>query len=389
MSEPEAELIVGKGLKVITAGENSERMSGDLWGQISVARSFPRAIEVFRRKVELDVCCSAQQAQDCTYLVKRGQDDVTGPSVRFAEALLRAWGNVRVNTEIADDTGTHIVARARFWDLESNMAFSEDVFRRVTNRAGQRYSDDMIGTTKNAAQAIAFRNVVLAGIPKSEWWPLYEKTVATMKGQKPSDPEFEKRKTKLFNWFRKNGVTDQDMGAFMGVMPEDANVEDFIRLEQLGKSIHEGFQTFQEAFGKPEPQEPSGNSTNAKDKASGSTQGQDSGSTKWTASQLSGKFSRQDRDSQESAIVLAIEATALGDITPAQLKQIATDHCGHDGDIAGSLLLGLLNASSTDVCGRIGGEIHAAKSQKKIGETVHKSLSGLIARRTRELKGGK
>jgi hypothetical protein len=389
----ETELIVGQGLKMITAGENSERMSGDLLGQISVAKSFPRSIEVFRRKVELDVCSSSQQAQDCTYLVKRGQDDVTGPSVRFAEALLRAWGNVRVNTEIADDTGTHIVARARFWDLESNMAFSEDVFRRVTTKSGSRYSDDMIGTTKNAAQAIAFRNVVLAGIPKSDWWPLYEKTVSTMKGQKPQDDEFEKRKVKLFNWFRKNGVTDQDMGAFMGVLPDDASVEDFIRLEQLGKSIHDGFQTFAEAFGKDDPQQPTNPQQNGKPSTAAAQNGggasTGSESKKWTVAELSDRFSKENHDQQGVAIVLAISAQSIGDITAAELKQLAVDRCGHEGDVAGQLLLDLLNATSADSCSTVAGAVHAAKSQKKIGEDLHKSLSGLIVRRMRELKGKK
>ncbi len=390
----ESELIVGQGLKMITAGENSERMSGDLWGQISVAKSFPRSIEVFKRKVEQDVCSSSQQAQDCTYLVKRGEDAVTGPSVRFAEALLRAFGNVRVNTEIADDTGTHIVARARFWDLESNMAFSEDVFRRVTTRSGSRYSDDMIGTTKNAAQAIAFRNVVLAGIPKSDWWPLYEKTVQIMKGQKPSDPEFEKRKDKLFKWFRKNGVTDQDMGAFMGVLPEDASVEDFIRLEQLGKTIHDGFQTFAEAFGKEEAQQATTPQQNGKTSSAAAAQnggGTSTGSEskKWTVAELSGRFSTASQEEQAVAIVLAISAQSIGDITAAELKQLAVDRCGHEGDVAGQLLLDLLNATSSDSCSTVAGAVHAAKSQKKIGEDLHKSLSGLIVRRMRELKGKK
>jgi hypothetical protein len=379
----DADLIVGKGLRVISAGDNSEKMSGDLWGQISVAKSFPRAAEVFRRKVEQDVCCNAQQAQDCTYLVKRGQDDISGPSVRFAEALLRAWGNVRVSTEIADDTGTHIVARARFWDLESNMAFSEDVFRRVTTKTGARYSDDMIGTTKNAAQAIAFRNVVLAGIPKSEWQPIYEKTLEVQKGQKP-DAEFEKRKGKLLKWFRKIGVTDSELAEFLTVMPDDAQLEDVIRLEQIGKSIHDGFTTIEEAFGRAEQSQqttrPNGNN---------GAGNQASESQKWDVDLLSRKFSRTEQAAQSSAIVLAIEAAALGDISAAQLKQLATDHCGHEGDVAGTLLVQLLTAGSAESCSTIGNEIHSAKSQKKIDENVHKSLSGLIARRMRDLKGKK
>jgi len=392
----ETELIVGQGLKMITAGENSERMSGDLWGQISVAKSFPRSIEVFRRKVEADICCSAQQAAECTYLIKRGQKDLEGPSVRFAEALLRAWGNVRVNTEIADDTGTHIVARARFWDLESNMAFSEDVFRRITNTDGKRYGDDMIGTTKNAAQAIAFRNVVLAGIPKSEWVPLHEKSIQLAKNGPKQDPaEFEKRKAKLFAWFRKAGITDMELKSVLGSTPEECSTEDFLRLEKIGKSIHDGFSTFAEAFGREEaePQQQQTQQQNGKTSSAAAQNGggasTGSESKKWTVAELSDRFSTSNHDQQGVAIVLAISAQSIGDITAAELKQLAVDRCGHEGDVAGQLLLDLLNATSSDSCSTVAGAVHAAKSQKKIGEDLHKSLSGLIVRRMRELKGKK
>lgn len=395
----ESELIVGQGLKMITAGENSERMSGDLWGQISVAKSFPRSIEVFRRKVEADICCSAQQAAECTYLIKRGSKDLEGPSVRFAEALLRAWGNVRVNTEIADDTGTHIVARARFWDLESNMAFSEDVFRRVTNSDGHRYGDDMIGTTKNAAQAIAFRNVILAGIPKSEWLPLHEKSIQLAKnGAKDSakqDPDaFEKRKTKLFNWIRKAGITDAEIESVLGTAMAGCPVDDFLRLEKICKSINDGFSTFAEAFGREEtePQQQT-QQQNGRTSTAAATNGASTAtggeSKKWTVAELSDRFSKENADHQASAIVLAINAASLGDISPSEFKQLAVDRCGHDGDVGGQLLLDLLNAKTVDSCSTVAGAVHAAKTQKKIGEDLHKSLSGLIARRMRELKGKK
>ena len=396
MSE-ETELIVGKGLKVITAGDNSERMSGDLWGQISVAKSFPRAIEVFRRKVEADICSSAQQAAECTYLVRRGQDDIEGPSVRFAEALLRAWGNVRVSTEIADDTGTHIVARARFWDLESNMAFSEDVFRRITTKTGNRYSDDMIGTTKNAAQAIAFRNVVLAGIPKSEWVALYDKSVQVAKiGMKDDGAAFEKRKAKLFKWFLGNGVTELDLKTFLRSTPEECSQEDFLRLERLGKSIHDGFTTFSEAFGKEEVEKPAATKQTGNGKAATEPAGdksasepQGGGSQKWTVAELSERFSATSPEQHSSAIVLSIQAAAIGDISPAELKQLALDRCGHEGDVSGQLLLDILQTTSQDSLSTVANAVHAAKSQKKIGEDLHKSLCGFIARRMRELKGKK
>lgn len=411
----EAEIIVGGGLTLVSPGENESRgTSSDLWCQISVARSFPRSLDLFARKVVQDVCATPELANECTYLVRRGQDDIEGPSIRFAESLVRAWGNVRISTEVVDDNGTNITARARFWDLETNMAFSEDFHRRVTTKEGKRYGEDMITTTKNAAQAIAFRNVVLAGIPKNAWWPLYLKTVEVTKnaltnksGNNKADAAFEARRAKLINWFLKQGATELELAGFLGCVPIDAPEADIVRLERLGKSVHEGHQTVAEAFNRREEmderpaQRTKGKQASQKteqqperDEASQvapdeTESGNEQESTAWTPAELSKRFSKEDPAKQSSAIVLSIEALALGDITADQMQKLAVEHCGHEGDVAGSLLLNLLSAGTSDSASTAAQAIHAAKAQKTIGEDLHKALSGFVARRMRELKGRK
>jgi hypothetical protein len=49
--------------------------------------------------------------------------------------------------------------------LENNVAVTVDVRRRITNRDGVRYSDDMIQQTCQAAVSIAVRNAIFRGIP--------------------------------------------------------------------------------------------------------------------------------------------------------------------------------------------------------------------------------
>ena len=60
-----------------------------------------------------------------------------------------------------------ITAQAICHDLETNLAVSKEVKRRITNKYGKTYSEDMQVVTGNAASSIAFRNAVLAVIPKA------------------------------------------------------------------------------------------------------------------------------------------------------------------------------------------------------------------------------
>lgn len=386
------ELTVGEGLRLITPTEMLQHTKpvNDLWVQISVARSFPRNVESFLSAVERDTCTDLQIAMACSYMLKRGKTEIVGPSVRFAESLLRAWGNVRVSTGVVDDSGDHVIVRARFWDLESNMAFEEEVCRRLTDKDGNRYTADVVISTKNAAQAIGFRNVVLAGIPESMWRPIWEKANKFVEDQARIDTEFENKRTKLLMWFRRQGATVQELTNFLGGNPEQCSREEFIRLERLGAAIHQGTQTIEDAFGRnietEEPSEPRTSRTqNQKPQAKTQTTATEGGSA-WTPDRIAALFDPSDASKQANAIMIAIEAEAMNDITFDQLLVLAKNHCSDQRDVAGALLVGLLTAADKDVLTTASQAVHQAKSRKQIPDELHRSLAGLASRRQRTLK---
>lgn len=384
--EGKSELVVGEGLKLVTPTEvlQQTKPASDLWVQISIARSFPRSVDAFVSAVERDTCRELQIAMACSYMLRRGKTEIVGPSVRFAESVLRAWGNVRVSTGVVDDSGDHVVVRARFWDLETNMAFEEEVARRLTDKEGRRYTDDVVISTKNAAQAIGFRNVVLAGIPESLWRPVWEKANKFVEDHARIDTEFEQKRSKVVMWFRRQGATTQELTDFLGCPPDQATREDFLRLERLGAAIHQGTQTIEDAFNRradvdaiPAESNPQGARVTEKKRGKDAEQ-------PMTPARIASMFDPSDSAKQASAIILAIEAEAMNDITFDQLVSLANQHC--QTGLEGSLLMGLLTATDKEVLTSASQAVHAAKSRKQIPDELHRSLSGLASRRQRSIK---
>jgi len=141
--------------------------------QIATAHRFPRSITAFRQEALQMVTLTEGIAQECMYALKREGKVIEGPSARFAEIVVSAWGNSRAATRIARETDKFIVAQAEFFDLQRNVAIQYEVQRRITNKEGRRYGDDMIGVTANAACSIALRNAILKGVPKAFWSDIY------------------------------------------------------------------------------------------------------------------------------------------------------------------------------------------------------------------------
>ena len=140
--------------------------------QIATAKQYPRDLAACLNKIETYATMDKETAEDCFYVLRRkdanGNDNIIeGLSVRMAEIIAGAWGNLRVQTRIIGNDGRMITAQAICHDLETNFAVSKEVKRRITNKYGKTYSEDMQVVTGNAAASIAFRNAVLTVIPKA------------------------------------------------------------------------------------------------------------------------------------------------------------------------------------------------------------------------------
>ena len=185
-------------------------------------------------------------AEDCFYALRRQGTLIEGVSVRLAEIIAGAWGNMRVQTRIIGNDGKTITAQGVCHDLETNLAVSVEVKRRITDKSGKTYSEDMQVTTGNAASAIAFRNAVLKVVPKAVTKRVIDEIKQVALGKAI---DLETRRQNMIAYFGKLGVSQTDILTYCGVKRiEEITSEMVFELSGLKNAIKEGTTTVAETF---------------------------------------------------------------------------------------------------------------------------------------------
>lgn len=224
---------------------------GEIDIQIATAKQYPRNIQSVLATIRTLATMDAETAEDCFYVLRRGnasgnQNVIEGVSVRMAEIIASCWGNIRVQTRIIANDGKKITAQAMCHDLESNFAISLTVDRRITDKYGKTYSEDMQVVTGNAAAAIAFRNAVLKVIPKAVTKSIVEETKKVAMGQ---SIDIETSRQNMIQYFQKLGVTEEQLLSYLEVKSvEEITKEKIFELRGTANAIKEGTTTVQETF---------------------------------------------------------------------------------------------------------------------------------------------
>ena len=94
--------------------------------QISTAKAYPRDVHRSLQYAEQLATMDEETAQSCFYVLPRKDKDGTkkeikGASIRLAEIIANAWGNIHAATRIIENDGRHITAEGIAWDLETNV----------------------------------------------------------------------------------------------------------------------------------------------------------------------------------------------------------------------------------------------------------------------------
>lgn len=219
--------------------------------QISTAKQYPRDVNVTLNKIATYATMDKETAEDCFYVLRRkgqnGQDTtIEGLSVRMAEIIAGAWGNLRVQTRIIGNDGKMITAQAICHDLETNFAVSKEVKRRITDRNGRTFSEDMQVVTGNAASSIAFRNAVLAVIPKAVTKRVINEVKQVALGQAI---DLETARQNCIANYAKAGVTEKMLLEYLGKNSiADVDKEAIFELRATWNAIKEGTTTVKETF---------------------------------------------------------------------------------------------------------------------------------------------
>ncbi|MCS2335487.1 hypothetical protein [Bacteroides sp. BFG-606] len=185
--------------------------------QVATAKRYPRDI---RRSIDNSVVMATmnqETAQSCSYALPRGGKPITGPSVHLAKIIVSNWGNMRTEAKVVQITDKQVISRGTCWDLETNVASAFEVRRSIIGKNGQRFSDDMITVTGNAANSIAYRNAVFAVIPKAITDRVYCAAQKFITGDLSDSDKLLKVRTGVLNNFKNNyGITEEEVVKMCG-----------------------------------------------------------------------------------------------------------------------------------------------------------------------------
>jgi hypothetical protein len=224
--------------------------SSELSSQLDAAHKYPRDVKTFLNEAKTIATLTREIAESCIYSMPRDGKSIAGPSVRLAEICASAYGNLRVETRVVEDTGKEIVARGTAWDTEKNLAVSIETRRRIVGKNGKRYSDDMITVTGNAAASIALRNALFRVIPKAYVDLVYEAAREVSVGNAKT---LDSKRAEVVGRLQKMGVPVERIFARVDVAGiESIGLDELETLIGYGTAIKQGEQTIDEAFPAPD-----------------------------------------------------------------------------------------------------------------------------------------
>lgn len=244
---------MSESLEVVQGISDITRAEIDI--QISTAKKYPRSLAAFRQDALSMATSDKEVAASCFYKLKRKGEDgpqfIEGPSVRLAEIVANAWGNLRYGARIIAENKDEVIAQGVAHDLEKNVFSTIEVSRRITRKDGTRFGHDMIQVTKNAACSIALRNAIFKTVPFTYAKAIYEKAKQTAVGTAKTLGE---RRQEMLSQFSKMSVTKEQVVKFLEVPSiEDIGLAEVETMIGVHTAIKNGDTTVDEQFKPDKP----------------------------------------------------------------------------------------------------------------------------------------
>jgi len=234
------------------------RQTQEVQGAIFMAKQFPRDEYAAIGRIER-MCERMSLAEQATYSYPRGGKQVTGPSIRLAEAIAQAWGNIDCGViELENKNGaSELMAYA--WDLETNTRVTK-MFKvkhvRDTKKGSSALTDsrDIYEATANFG-ARRLRACILSVIPGD----VVERAVDVCKEtvtNKDKTPIADRIK-KLEKAFKELSINRDQLEEYAQRNLNEFGRDEIFALQGVFKAIRDGQAKAEDYFGKVKMDTPS------------------------------------------------------------------------------------------------------------------------------------
>lgn len=235
---------------------NIEKNIQEIQAALVVAQSRPRN-EIQAMDKILSACQRQTLAEEAFYCYQRGGTEITGPTIRLAEAMAQYWGNMEFGFRELSNENNRSEVGAFAWDWETNTRRSLTFFvshTRHTKNGSYVLTDsrDIYEMVANQAQR-RVRACILALLPGDVVDAACNQCQQTLEKTVKVD---QKAIKEMMSIFEKNyGVTQQMIEERLGRRIESITSPQMINLKNIHHSLRDGMSKPSQWFSIPDNSE--------------------------------------------------------------------------------------------------------------------------------------
>ena len=211
--------------------------------RVQAAQAFPRNVMKARDNV-LAACIRPKLAEAATYKYSRGGTDITGPSIRLAEALAQSWGNIDAGVRELERRGASSVVETFAHDLQTNTLIRK-VFQ-VSHVRHTKKGDTILTDPRDVYELVAnnasrrLRACILQVIPGDIVEEALEQCENTLKATVGDEATLKKKVRGIIKAFEKYGVNTAMIEARIQRHIEAIDAPLYLNLVKIGNSLKDG-----------------------------------------------------------------------------------------------------------------------------------------------------
>jgi hypothetical protein len=230
------------------AVSDQARAIADVQAAMVIARSNPRDPVAAMDRI-LNACTRPTLAETAVYQYARGGSDISGPSIRLAEALAQSWGNISFGIRELEQREGESTVQAFAWDLETNtrreVAFQVPHIRHT--RSGRTKLTDPRDIYEMVANqgARRMRACILAVIPGDVTEAAVHQCELTMKAKADTSPEGMQKMIEAFGAF---GVTREQIEKRIQRRIDAIQPAQVVALKRIYASLRDGMSSAPDWF---------------------------------------------------------------------------------------------------------------------------------------------
>ena len=231
-----------------TAQTAISREAQEVQAMMVISKQFPRDVVRAIDNV-LNACMRPKLAETALYSYARGGTNITGPSIRLAEAIAQNWGNIDYGIKELENKSGESQVMAYAWDMETNTRVQK-IFsvthKRYTRKGSYDLEDprDIYEMVANQG-ARRLRACILRVIPGDVVEGAVKQCEETLRINFKVTPDVLKQ---WIEAFKTKGVSKEQLEKLIQRRMDAAEPAHMLKLQNIWNSLKDGMSTVSDWF---------------------------------------------------------------------------------------------------------------------------------------------